>query len=510
MSYFILHSAAALFCSTQFWICILCLLIFYYYFTKKSYNLPPRPESWPIVGNLFSFPKDATFHDWCEEQTKIHGPVFRITAGHQDFVILNDIASAEEALLDHAIDFSGRARIPITLYNAVFERQTEILGGDSRTTLWKSMSKLFTNSVRYFTGGKQYERRILEAWGGAKTVLDEHVENGSTFDPGHVCNYVVLNNIESMCFQNTYSINDPELKAISKVLGQILEFFNDQPHVSDILPILNNLPFDMPDARRARRVFEPLQLKIKKELDKQRLNYHSDVIENVTQYIIKLIEDSSEDEGMKEFTDFNFYLLIVDIYLGMANTSRLSLYWIIFLLAKNPQVQQKLHEEIQDTIGQAVVSAVEYKERMPYSQAVLLEALRISSVLSVGLPRTTLNDTKICGYDIPANTVVMIHQWAINHDKTHHDKSDEFIPERFLADDGNLGPRPKSFVSFGLGRRYCPGESAAKITMWMFMVLICQRYKILPPGEKDLRYELEDMWAVNELKPYNIKFQMRE
>ena len=92
-------------------------------------------------------------------------------------------------------------------------------------------------------------------------------------------------------------------------------------------------------------------------------------------------------------------------------------------------------------------------------------------------------------YDIPADTMVLVNQYAINHDKRAFENPEEFIPERFLDEHGSVRARPRSYLPFGLGGRACPGETSARTTLWMVMVLLCQRYKFLPPNGKELKVE---------------------
>ena len=83
----------------------------------------------------------------------------------------------------------------------------------------------------------------------------------------------------------------------------------------------------------------------------------------------------------------------------------------------------------------------------------------------------------------------MVNQYAINYDQRAYENPQQFIPQRFLNEDGLVGARPRSYLPFGLGRRACPGETSARTTLWMVLVLLCQRYKILPPEGKELKAE---------------------
>ena len=89
------------------------------------------------------------------------------------------------------------------------------------------------------------------------------------------------------------------------------------------------------------------------------------------------------------------------------------------------------------------------------------------------------------GYDIPKNTNVFINHWGLHHDPRKWEKSDDFIPERYLDKDGKLGPKPENWLPFSAGRRVCLGEMVAKPELHLIFACLMQRFSWrLPDGEK--------------------------
>lgn len=54
----------------------------------------------------------------------------------------------------------------------------------------------------------------------------------------------------------------------------------------------------------------------------------------------------------------------------------------------------------------------------------------------------------------------------MTHNESKYPNPDEFIPERFLAEDGSLLPNDIEHLAFGFGRRICPGRYFADASVW--------------------------------------------
>ncbi|KAH3850487.1 hypothetical protein DPMN_092899 [Dreissena polymorpha] len=79
-------------------------------------------------------------------------------------------------------------------------------------------------------------------------------------------------------------------------------------------------------------------------------------------------------------------------------------------------------------------------------------------------------------YKLPKGTPVVINHWALHHDPEAWNDVDAFIPERFLDEDGKLGPKPKSYLPFSAGTRVCLGEFVAKPELHLLFACLMQRY----------------------------------
>jgi len=117
------------------------------------------------------------------------------------------------------------------------------------------------------------------------------------------------------------------------------------------------------------------------------------------------------------------------------DTVAITVEWAMAELVRNPRVQQKAQEELDNVIGQKRTMTEEDIQNLPYLQATVKEALRLHPPTPLMLPHRANADIKIGGYDVPKGTTVIVNVWAIARDPNIWPDPDAFCPERFLNED---------------------------------------------------------------------------
>lgn len=85
-----------------------------------------------------------------------------------------------------------------------------------------------------------------------------------------------------------------------------------------------------------------------------------------------------------------------------------------------------------------------------------------------------------------ARYIFMIHfARSMSRDETRYPNPNGFVPERFLDDDGLLKPGEVESITFGFGRRSCPGKYFASISLWGVMAKMLAAFKILRPLDEN-------------------------
>ena len=96
------------------------------------------------------------------------------------------------------------------------------------------------------------------------------------------------------------------------------------------------------------------------------------------------------------------------------------------------------------------------------------------------------------GYDVPKGTQVFINLAFMHIDERVWDNPQEFRPERFIDEDGNLAPKPANFLPFSTGRRQCVGEALAKMELHVIIGMLLQRFNFYPEPGKEVDLTCKD------------------
>ncbi|RXG53401.1 cytochrome P450 1A4 [Armadillidium vulgare] len=135
--------------------------------------------------------------------------------------------------------------------------------------------------------------------------------------------------------------------------------------------------------------------------------------------------------------------------------------------------------------------------RLPYTEAFITESFRFANQAQFSIPRTVTNDTKLGGYTIPKDSIIIPTVEEIHSDSKYFDSPKEFRPERFLNDDGKFEPPKIGFLPFGTGRRQCIGESLSRMELLIFLTTLVQHLEFSVPKGETLDITARDFFFFN-------------
>jgi len=152
--------------------------------------------------------------------------------------------------------------------------------------------------------------------------------------------------------------------------------------------------------------------------------------------------------------------------------------WTTLFLLHHPDVKEKVRNEISRIVGYDRDVTLEDRPSMPYTNAVLHESLRKSSLVYFALPHfTTSKVTVENNLVIPANSMIFPNLHHVMHDEDYWKDPQIFNPDRFIDNDGKFKPSER-VIPFSIGKRYCIGQSLAEKEYFLFFVTILQKFDI--------------------------------
>ncbi|KAL0740785.1 hypothetical protein Bca4012_082298 [Brassica carinata] len=178
-----------------------------------------------------------------------------------------------------------------------------------------------------------------------------------------------------------------------------------------------------------------------------------------------------------------FTLLRTSMSLVTTETTLWSTEWGIAELVNHPEIQSKLRNEIDTVLGPGVQVTEPELHKLPYLQAVIKETLRLRIAIPLLVPHMNLNDAKLSGYDIPAESKILVNAWWLANNPNSWKKPEEFRPERFFVEEAHVEANGNDFryVPFGVGRRSCPGIILALPILGIPIGRLVQNFELLPP-----------------------------
>ncbi|XP_046574673.1 probable cytochrome P450 CYP44 [Haliotis rubra] len=188
--------------------------------------------------------------------------------------------------------------------------------------------------------------------------------------------------------------------------------------------------------------------------------------------------------------------IALDLFSGGTDSTARMIQMLLYVLARNPDKQEKLFQEVLGELGPCGTITVAALENMKYLPACLKESFRLYHPVLTGTQRYLPTDITLQGYRIPAGTsLIMMNQKTVKNRKYFPDP-EAFLPERWLRDTSGkrMAPIPPSaLLPFGFGPRQCVGKRFAEQEIYLAVSKIIQNFEVsLEPGheEIDVLYEI--------------------
>ncbi|KAJ1107353.1 hypothetical protein NDU88_004744 [Pleurodeles waltl] len=400
--------------------------------------------------------------------------------GLKPVVVLYGYDAVKEALEDHGEEFSGRGSSPI------FDKVLEDFGFSSSGERWKQIRRFSVMTLRNFGMGKRsIEQRIQEE---AEFLVKElRKTNESPFDPTHIFTNAVSNVICSIVFGKRFEYEDKEFVKLLSMMTDINPLMNSKsgqlyfmiPKIMDYLPGPHKRALGCIEG-----LLEFVERRVKINLETLDPSSPRDFIDS---FLIKMEQENTNPAS--EFHMKNLVTAVVGLFFAGTETVSTTLRHGVLLLLKYPEIEEKIHNEIQQVVGANRTPALSDRAKMQYTDAVIHEIQRFSDILPLGIPHTTTQDAYFRGFTIPKGTDVLPILSSVLHDSTQFPNPEQFNPERFLSDSGGF-KKNLAFVPFSTGKRSCPGEGLARMELFLFLTLILQKFhlkSVTNPKEIDIK-----------------------
>ncbi|XP_066270896.1 cytochrome P450 2D4-like [Branchiostoma lanceolatum] len=347
---------------------------------------------------------------------------------------------------------------------------------------WKQHRKFALMTLRDFGVGKRsLEGKVNEE---ANALVQEVLsQNGQPFDLKIMTQNAVCNIICSIVFGDRFEYGDPDFLRLIRLLNTTFEGKETViDHLSAIHTVFRHLDFSGTSlVGKAVKMFQALQEFCGEQIEKHRMTFDpNDIRDFIDAFLLE--QQRAEDERARaNFSDKQLKEVLIDLFLAGTETTANTIRWALLYMMVNPEVQEKVHQEIDSVLGQTPPSYAQ-RSLLPYTTATLAEVQRIKPIGPLSVPHAASRDTTLNGYNIPQETWILVNLWSVHMDPKLFPEPNQFQPERFLDQDGNF-VKHEALIPFGIGHRVCLGEQLAKMELFMLFLSLMQRFTFhLPEG----------------------------
>jgi cytochrome P450 len=182
----------------------------------------------------------------------------------------------------------------------------------------------------------------------------------------------------------------------------------------------------------------------------------------------------AKDEDGSRMSDTQLRDEVLTFLLAGHETTALALSWTWHLLGQHPEVERKLHRELDHVLDGRVPSFSDLPA-LTYTERVIKESMRLYPP-AWSLARTVVSDFELRGYRIPAGANVVMSQWIMHRNPHYFPDPNKFDPDRWLLERLQKLPR-FAYFPFGGGPRQCIGTAFAMMEATILLATIAQRFR---------------------------------
>ncbi|XP_037703455.1 cytochrome P450 2D17-like isoform X2 [Choloepus didactylus] len=436
---------------------------------------PPGPLPLPGLGNLLQVDLQNMPHSFNKLRHRF-GNVFGVQLGWKPVVVVNGLAAVREAALQRGEDTSDRPPIPAR-EDLGFAPQAQGVVFAHYGPAWREQRRFSVSTMRDFgLGKKSLEQWVTEEAACLCAAFTDY--DGRPFSPNRLLNQAVCNVIASLTHGRRFEYSDPFL---CKLLGFVEAAGMDSPFLRELvnaLPVLLRIP------GMANKVLErqkDLRVLLDELLAEHRQGWDpTQPPRDLTDAFLGEVE-KAKGNPESSFNDANLRMVVADLFLAGMVTTSITLAWALLLMILHPDVQRRVHNEIDEVIGQGRRPEMADQGRMPFTTAVIHEVQRFGDIIPLGVPHMTSRDTEIQGFLIPKGTQLILNLSSVLKDETAWEKPFRFHPEHFLDTQGHF-MKPEAFMPFSAGRRACLGEPLARMELFLVFTCLLQRFSFSVPA----------------------------
>ncbi|XP_020238203.1 cytochrome P450 93A3 [Cajanus cajan] len=425
-------------------------------------RLPPSPRALPVLGHLYLLTKlpHQAFHNISSR----YGPLVYLVFGSKPCVLVSSPEMARQCLKTHETCFLNRPKRTNVDY-ITYDSSDFVLAPYG--PYWRFMKRLCMSEL---LGGRMLHQHLPIREEETRLFLKSMMQKASLKEEVNIGKELCMltnNIITRMALRRRCCDVEGEGHQLIELVKEMTEL-GGKFNLGDMLWFVKKLDLQGfgKKLESVRSRYDVIMERIMKEHEdarrrKKEMGGDGDEVRDLLDVLLDIYNDESSEIRL---TRENIKAFIMNMFGAGTETSATTIEWGLAELINHPNIMLKARQEIDSVVGNTRLVEESDIPNLPYVQSIVKETMRLHPTGPL-IGRQTTENCNINGYDIPARASVFVNIWAIGRDPNHWESPLEFKPERFLDEEGQspLDLKGQNFelLSFGAGRRSCPGASLA-------------------------------------------------
>lgn len=414
----------------------------------------PGPKELPLIGSTVRFAKQPL--DFCLAASQTYGDICQFSVGPNRWVLINKAEFIQDILVNKASLFHkpklNKRIFRLFLGNGLVSSDGEF---------WRKQHKMIRPA---------FHRERIESYASfMRTFTHEMLNEWKENDQIDICEEMTALTLAIVA----KSLFNADVKGDAKDVGQAMLVISDVlvQHINKPIPVPKWWPSNA--NKKKIRAIESIQNIVNAIIDdrKQRGVDDGDLLSMLV---------SARDETGSGMDPIQLRDEIMTLFFAGHETTSISLTWLWYLLAKNPEITKQVVLELDDVLA-GRDPTIEDLSKLTYLDMVIKEGMRIiPSVWSFA--REPIEDVPLGDYVLPKGAMVFISPYITHNDERYFPKAHTFDPERFSPQNEKSIPKG-AYVPFSAGPRICLGKNFALMEIRLILSMMLQKVTpTLPDG----------------------------
>lgn len=305
-----------------------------------------------------------------------------------------------------------------------------------------------TQTRSYFELMVEAADAVLDRW----AVLDR---DSTVFDAAQEMNRLTLEIVGRSLFRDGFDRSRDDISRWTKVI----DHYSSKPP----LPVVRSAWFPSRLNRRFYAALRQMHAFVQQMIDDRRAGAVGDDL------LSRLCETGLTDAEIRDEA--------VGMIIGGHETSSAALTWAWYELSRHPDVERRLHAEVDSVLGDDPIG-VEDVERLTYTRMVIDETLRLHPPFWFE-NRNVAKEVELGGQTLPAGSTVAFSRYSLHRHPAFWRQPERFDPERFEPGAEENKRSTHAYVPFGGGPRVCIGVHFALLELVVLLATLARRFRVV-------------------------------